>query len=303
MNTYMKQSGELALLLTAVIFGTFGIFAKELSAYFSAVHITFILNSFQTIFFLVWVWGRKEWFNSTKMTSLPRLFFFAIANALPMFFFTNAVRFLPIGAVLLIQNTITLFTSMVIEFYSQRKKPTIHEVSYIIISIISIAIIYLPFTIGSIYGVCFAVGVGLFNAVTNSFRQSLSSSYSSQQLALASSITGGLMWGTVALFTPISGVASSPFTIIPLLLLLGYSLLNVCTTFLLNKGFATVPLTIGNAILLFEIVIGYTLGRIFFGEIYGMYQIAGSLTLLTTITALRLSPPQDSYSRTSVLIS
>jgi drug/metabolite transporter (DMT)-like permease len=294
MDTYtdksMQKRGEGMLLTTAVIFGSFGVLAKLLGDTFGSAQLAFLVN-FAQFFYFSYVSFRDRDMLKVKKTTKTALFAFVVLNLLPLFFFINAVQWLGIGAVLLVQNTVTLFTSLYLDFARTKQVSPIH-LSLTVIALAALAIIYLPFDINSSIGFLFAFGVGLCNALANNFRQKLSADYSPQQLSLFSSTAGTFVWGITALvFASFAQVAFNNW--IPWLLVL-YAGLNIVTTFFLNKGFASVPLTLGNVILLLEIVIGYGLGALVFGESYGLYQAVGSIILFSAIFGMRVVPQQQS---------
>ena len=140
------------------------------------------------------------------------------------------------------------------------------------------------------FGILFACGVGAANALANKFRGELGAEVQPEKLSFYSTALGTVVWGIIVLLsytgTGNVGIISWRSTLILAL----YAILNIATTFLLNKGFAKVPLTLGNTLLLLEIVIGYGLGALVFHEQYGMYQIAGSIILFAAIFSMKILP-------------
>jgi len=292
MNTYtaatQQRQGEFFLILTALLFGSFGLFAKALGEYLSPSAITFAVCLLQFTGFGIWMALKKIPFTVSGH-AIYRVLFFSVINLLPLFFFTSAIHYMGIGAVLLVQNTVTLFVSLLIEYIATKKASPI-QVALMIIALAALAIIYLPFEIASMFGILFACGVGAANALANKFRGELGAEVQPEKLSFYSTALGTVVWGIIVLLsytgTGNVGIISWRSTLILAL----YAILNIATTFLLNKGFAKVPLTLGNTLLLLEIVIGYGLGALVFHEQYGMYQIAGSIILFAAIFSMKILP-------------
>lgn len=293
MNTYIdnstRKSGETMLLTCALIFGAFGVLAKLLGNTFSPIQLTFLVNLVQFACFSGWVYWKGISLRLAPNTG-KSILVFVVLNMLPLFFFINAVQWLGIGAVLLVQNTVTLFTSLTIEYFKSKRISPL-QFSFMIISLAALAIIYLPFDINNSIGFLFAFGVGLANALTNVYRQKLSRDYSAEQLSFYSSGFGTFVLGVLNLvfMRPLTGVIAP----VGIALFMLYALLHIVTTLLLNKGFARVPLTLGNTILLLEIVAGYGLGALVFGESYGLYQAVGSIILFSAIFGMRVAPSNE----------
>jgi len=259
--------------------------------------ITFAVCLLQFIGFGIWMALKKIPFTVSGH-AIYRVLFFSVINLLPLFFFTSAIHYMGIGAVLLVQNTVTLFVSLLIEYIATKKASPI-QVSLMIIALAALAIIYLPFEIASMFGVLFACGVGTANALANKFRRELGAEVQPEKLSFYSTALGAVIWGAIVLFSYTGTAYIGDISERSALLLTLYAVLNIATTFLLNKGFANVPLTLGNTLLLLEIVVGYGLGALVFHEQYGMYQIAGSIILFAAIFSIKILPSsRGSYTRT-----
>lgn len=284
----MKNTGgEKYLIVTSIIFGFFGLFARYLSDKVDIALTVVIINIIQFFFFGVICIKNKDF--KINQSEIILFIIFSVVNAFPLLFFNEAISRLSIGGVLLLQNTATIVCSVIIDTLFLNRKLNLFQMGLIIISLLGLVVIYLPFELINWFGLIFAIGVGITNALANLFRSKLSINNTSSKMIFYSSFLSILIWSIYLVFKSVDLNIVGNLNLIIWLVLLLYGVMNILTSYLLIKGFSKSDLTVGNLILMLEIVFGFIIGFIFIGEGFGSYQLAGNLIVLISIILIRVS--------------
>lgn len=276
---------NLALVITAVVFSSFGYFAAVLSKQMSIITTIFLIHLIELIFFLAYIaLKRIRLFNSPRQ--LFYLLIFGILNTLPILCFNFAVSQEKIGIVLLIQNAVTLLVSVPIAYFLLKEKTNIKEIGLILIIILGIVNIYQPLSGLKFFGLFFTINTGFWNAVVNLLRRKFSQNISPFTLGFFSSLSGSILYGGITVFSGTNAIIT--FSPQIMILLFVYAALNVLTTLLLIVGFKGSNFTLGNIILTLEIPLGFIFGFLLLRQEVISYQLIGSLTIIISIILIRI---------------
>jgi drug/metabolite transporter (DMT)-like permease len=281
----IKLNGTSQLLITAIIFGSFGLFAYVLSERLFVIETLFYVKIIEFIFFISFCLVKKYSFR-IPLKKLFLLTLFGAVNSLPILFFNLAISVEKIGIVLLVQNTGTIISSILVSRFVLKEKIDIVAVGLMIIALLGISTVYLPLEVTRILGLVFACFTGLSNTLTNLFRRKLGKQINNLILGFYSSVISLFIYGSQLFISHKDITISQNLDLLPMLLL--YGALSALTTFLLISGFKKVHFTMGNIILTLEIVFGIFFGAIFLRQFLGSNQLTGSLIILISVFLVRI---------------
>jgi drug/metabolite transporter (DMT)-like permease len=285
MKNKLINNGILSLLLTSFIFGFFGVIASLLGQRFSVFVIVLFVNIIQLIAFGIISLIRRESFALNRKAFISILIF-GVINSLPILFFNLAVSVENLGSVLLVQNVSTIIFSVIFSYFGYKEELNYLQIGLIILALLGIAIIYLPSQNPNLLGLFFAVLVGLFNGTANVFRRNLGSTISPFVLSFYTSVIGTVIFGILAREQIFNSISNFDVQSVSLILL--YGGLNIATTYLLIKGFTAVKFTIGNLVLLLEVVFGSIFGLLFLSQGLEYLQLIGNLIVFVSLVLIRL---------------
>jgi drug/metabolite transporter (DMT)-like permease len=285
MSKNESNKGFNYLLLTSVIFGSFGVLANVLGRGFSTYWIVFILNTIQLVIFLVIVVIRKE-YTIPKWDILIRFTLFGVINSFPLLFFNLAVLRESIGTVLLIQNLATIVFSVGYSFFWLKERINYLQLGLIVLALLGIATIYLPSKNPDLLGIVYALLVGIFNGTSNVFRRTLGQKYSPYVISLFTSLIGVIIFGFLS--KDVLKISAMQLTVNSSFLIICYGALNALTTFLLLKGLSSIKFTIGNIVLLLEVVFGSILGLIFLRQGWEYNMFIGNMVVFISLLMIRV---------------
>lgn len=273
----------LPILITTIIFGSFGVLARTLSIGYGLVEILLAVNLVQMAVFLLIS------FKSIRHVKVNFLLIaFAICSSLPLLFFNLSLKFSQLGLVLLIQNTSTVIFSVFLDWKINKVK--FHYIKLGLITIVLLELLTLFYYTGErmgIVGPIFACITGLLNVLNNQARKELSKNFRPEHLGLLAACVGSLIWIFFSILNNINlEIFSLGDTKLASLLVI-YGLLNVVTTYLLVEGFKKANLTIGNILLTGEILVGLILANIFFHETIPMIKLISGGVIYIAIILLQ----------------
>jgi len=280
-----ELGGTISLFVTACFFSFFGYLGTFLSNRISLFISLFIIHVGGIILIgLFTLQQRMKILFNIKITI--SLIAFGLVSILPIFFFNLSLSHEKIGLVLLTQNSTTLCLSFIASFYILKEKINIKYLGLILIILLGIATIYIPITLNNILGLIFPLLVGLSNFVVNILRKYLSKKINSSVMALYKCFIGTLVFVFLILINLDSLKVSFSLDIVICLLL--YTLLDSLTLVLLNIGFSNLHFTVGNAILVLEIPLGFLIGLVFAKQSIIFHELTGSLIVMIAIFLVKL---------------
>lgn len=267
--------GGLELLLSSVVYGSYGIFYRMISDFgeFSQGYLRSAV--IMLILLTVLIFNKRKWKMYTKK-DLKWFLVWNLPSALVPLLSFQAFNHLPVGLVFYLLYASMIISSFISGLVFFKEKINLEKVVSFILVIVGITFIYgtdITF-ITNIY-VLFALLNGFLIGLWNTLTKKLSGKYSEEQMLFTDNIV------TVTVYLILSIIKSESLPNIinysPYLWLIVFSVFTLIAGVLIVRGFAKVEAQIGSLIVPMEIIFGSLAGYVFFKETLSFNLYIGGL--------------------------
>lgn len=278
----MKKS-YLELGATAVIFASFGIFARLLADSFTNIGqtLTRSLVAFLIIFAIVLY--RKV--NLTlKRSSLLIIFLLSFAVASSMYLFTLSINEMKISSAIFLLYAGSISGSIVFGKVFFKEKLSKLKISVLLLTLVGLYIFASPINLNSLYLLLIGIGSGVFDVAGNSIRKLLKD-LSKLTLLFYQYFFTLVIFLTATILN--RDLIFNTFNSNSILIIV-FGGLILLSNWILNKAFRNVDLTIGTIILSLEVLASIVFGFIFFQEVPDLNEIVGGILIFASFLLLNI---------------
>lgn len=284
-----KTKGFLTLLLAALIFSSFSIFARWLSVDLLAYQQILFRNSFGLVIGIIILMLSRQSFRSIAGTNKRLLVLYTLTFPISVILFTVSVLQTKVVITLFGLYSGALLTSLLVGLILFKEKLTTTKIVCLALSVIGLLVFVYPFsaeTLGS--GFLIALLAGFFDASANSFRKFLSGKVDRNVLVCLQMIGGIIVAAALAIIFqqfafPATLQASTWF------IGLVWGTCLVAISYLLLIGFQSFDLNLGTIILSSELLFGSIFAFIAFHEVAAVTEILGGLIILAAMALANTS--------------
>jgi len=285
-----KLLGFGALLLSAVIFGSFGIWIRFLGEQLSMYQQIVLRNTVAAVLSIGIVLIGRKLTSGISKAKKSNIVFYAIAVPLSVVFYNISMLNVKIAVATFVFYVGTIAFSTIISTLFFKEKMTSVKIVSLTCVVIGLACFAYPFSKESLtFGLLAGVISGLFDAISNAFRKDLSGKVDKFLLVLFTAVGGMIVAGGMALyFKQNLGFFTEMSTKTTLVGLL-FGALLVGVNYLLLVGFQNFDLSLGTIVLSAELMFALLFGFLVFGEVPTTAEVLGGLFVLVAIIVPNLN--------------
>jgi drug/metabolite transporter (DMT)-like permease len=285
-----RVKGFSLLLLTGVIYGTFGIFVRLLGEDLSAFQQLFYNCLFAVILILILKAVGVYRLTFSKLRKKDFIFY-GVLYGINAILFTLAVLNAQISAVIFALYTGSFLASFVISSFFFKEKVTLKKLIGLVLAILGLIIFTYPLSLKSItLGFVLGLLTGVDDALCNSSSKYFEGKIPTTTLVFARQV-GICFFGLI----PILFLKQSIFptlTVSSSLLLLLYGLLGLLASFTIIVGFQNFDLNLGTIVISSEIVTATVLALFLFQEVPSSNQMWGGVCIIGAIIVTNFAIPR-----------
>lgn len=286
----MKPShlGFLSLLGTSIIYGIFGVIARNLQPYLTGNQMTaaraIIVATILAVFLLI---KNKKSFLVERKYWLP-LFIHSITFGATIFLFTYSVLLTTLTKSVFSFYSTTLIASLVVGMFFFKEKFTIRKKISFFLALAALICFIFPTGISTFDTGMIMTGIAGFSDVaTNSMKKFLGGKVDRMVLVFYQMLTGVIL-GLALIFFAGEFTIAKQFDLPGILWLLFFALNFFLLSYLTAYGFQHFDLNLGTIILSLEFVWASLAGTLLYGEEITVWQIAASVILVICIVVMNL---------------
>lgn len=281
-----KKHGFIALLSSALVYATIGIFAKQLSRSFGSFTQASVRSFFSVFLLIIWLVYKKTSLKLKKVNKL-KLAIYAITTPFSIAAFSHAINYIKVAnAIFYIYLGIYLST-VVIGTIFYKEKLTLPKIFALILGFMGLIIFSYPLNISFLNpGVWLAITAGLLDGLSMALCKYLGSfkrdvllfyNYSAGLIItlLMAFVSKEQMFGTILLPSIIAG------------LILGFNQIAIGALYL--YGLANFDLNLGTIIVSSELIFMLILNAIFLKEYPISTELIGGALIFLAITLVDTS--------------
>ncbi len=293
-----KLKGFLALLLAALMFGSFGIWIRELNKEMSLYQQIIFRNSFALIFALLIIIPKLSHKKSLniKKASKKNLVAYSLLIPLTVIFYNISIVNTKIAVATFIFYTASIIFSYLIGYFVFKETPT--RIKYLSLAISFLGLLFLayPFSLDAInIGLVAGFISGILDAGSNSFRKNLSGIVDKSLLILLTTIGGIIVSSLLITYSGDSLNFVSNLSALTWILGVFFGSMLVFINYLLLTGFQNIDMSTGTIILSAELFFALLLGYIFLHEEPKINETIGGILVFIAMIIPNLPDKAISY--------
>lgn len=281
-----KQKGFISLLLTGLIFGSFGIWIRLLNRELTSFQQIALRNFIGLILsvILILIFKHKwEFKKVNKLSLLLYAFSYPIAVIFYVFAFLNA----KIATVTFAFYAISYLVTFILGTFYFKDKLTLPKILGLVLAAIGLIFLSYPFSLAILnLGLVYAMVSGLFDSGTNTFRRLISGKVD-RFVLVAIQMLAGVVVASVLLL-----IYKQPFPIflssgtLGIALIFGFLLMSV--SFLTLIGFQNFDLGLGTIVMSSELLFAPLFAFLVFRETLSTFELIGGIFILFGIIVANL---------------
>ncbi|HOY46790.1 MAG TPA: DMT family transporter [Candidatus Dojkabacteria bacterium] len=279
MNTKLK--GALALLLAAIIFGSFGIWIRILNNEIGTYEQIFLRNTFAALFALIFLKFRPKVDLGEVKKNRWNILLYAVSVPLAVIAYVISVLNTTIAMTIFSFYIGSITGAIIISSIFFKEKWDKGKIISLCLAIAGLLTIIYPFEFDKLgSGFLWGIAGGLLDSISNAFRKDLGGKIEKFFLVALTGISGIVIAGLMIVFTP--GQSISSFIDLSLggwLLGALFGFLLVSVNYLVLIGFKNFDLTIGTVIIATEIFFTVLFGVVFLAEQPKLNELIGGLLI------------------------
>ena len=294
-----SRVGFVALLLTGLIYGSFGIFIRFISVGLGIDQQIFARNLIAFIIaFAIIIVSKRDW-RFKKYTK--DLVLFAISFQIAAIAYTYGVLQAKIAIVTLGLYSGSLITSLILGTFIFHEKISRVKITSLLLTLLGLVALSWPISIHSVnMGLALGILSGATEGIANGFRKSFSGKVD-RIVVVAIQVFGGVLigFGFMAFSNQLSIPVLAPFTI-GMIIILG--ILLVATSYLIILGFQNFDLNLGTIVMSTELVFAPVLAILFFREIPTLYEIIGGICIIIAVIIPNISFSNRKRKKSKIMV-
>jgi drug/metabolite transporter (DMT)-like permease len=280
-----RRKGFIALLSTAVIYGTFGIFIRFLGKYLVGYQQIIYPNLLGVIIILVYVFVSRQELNLKEKRSI---ILYGLLYGLAGSLYTLSILSTKIATTVFSIYASSLTVSLLIGVLFLKEKFTNRKIGVLVLAFIGLVWFTYPlsmktFDIGLLYGF---VGGG-FAVVANYIGKKLTDKVNNSILMVAR--LGGVAIGGVIMVVLNAGPILPNISVEGLLLSFSFALALCFVSFTVLVGFKNFDLNLGTVVISSELIFASLFAALFFKEYPKQGEIIGGLFIIAAILLANIS--------------
>lgn len=286
--------GFFALLACAIIFASFSVFVRILSADFTPYQQIGFRNAIAFVIGLVAVIVSRQSFASLAKVPSKHVFAYTLTFPIAVIFYTLSVLEIKIITTIFGLYLGALLTSLVVGILFFKEKFTVLKLISLGLVLIGLIIYAYPFD-GSLvsWGFLLALLSGVFDATANSFRKYLAGKVDRFVLVVLQMVGGLLVAGLLMFVTDQLVLPAISFNSWFVGGLFGLSL--VAISYLTLVGFQNSDLNIGTIVLSSELFFASLLGLLFFSERVSTAELLGGTCIILATVLANLTVGENTF--------
>ncbi len=272
-----RTKGFIALSISAVILGAFGVFLKELSNGFSDPAAVFIRSFVATLIIVAIVLYKK--FNPLRVKKeyIGILVLFSLAFPLSLLFMTISINLIKVANSLFMLYVGSLATTAILGKLLFMEKFTLKHILSLILVVVGLSFFIYPFDINVInYGIIAGILAGVFEGVCHILRKKMAN-ISREVIVFYQSISGVVFAVFLLFFYSEPFIKEFQVSAVAAGLILG--LMMVAIGYLLAYGFANYDANLGTILLATELFFALVLNAIFLKEFATVTELIGGVII------------------------
>lgn len=281
-----KPKGFLALLLSGIIFGSFGIWIRLLNQELTAYQQIFLRNLIgfllaATIVIIL----KQKW--SLRGVKPIYVFLYATLFPIAIIFFVFAMLNTRISTAIFAFYASSLLSSLIIGRIFFNDKMSGPKVFSLVLAFLGLGILSYPFSLSTFnWGFVFGVIAGFFDTATNGFRRLLSGKID-RFVLVATQMLGGVII-SIILINLVKQSVLVPISSFTLVIATIFGLLLMSVSFLTLVGFKNFDLNLGTIVISSELVFATIFAALIFKEYPTAKDLIGGLFIAAGIIVSNL---------------
>lgn len=277
-----KPKNFLALLLSGITYGSFGVWIRFLSRDLTTYQQIFVRNFLGLVFALAFVLFLKEKLNFKKINKL-HLALYAVSFPVTQVFYTFSILNIKIGVALFSFFAASFISSFIIGNIYFSDKINSRKVISLVLAFFGLITLSYKSLFGSMlnWGFIFGLLAGCFDTITNTGRRLLGGKVD-RFVMVAIQMIGGVLIALILMFVFNQGLPTAISTP-TIFIAIFFGLLLMGLNILMNFGFKDFDLNLGTILLSVELIAAPVLGYIFFRETLSYTDIVGGFLIFAGI--------------------
>jgi drug/metabolite transporter (DMT)-like permease len=282
-----RKKGFLALFISGIIYGSFGIWIRILSIELTSFQQIAFRNFIGLVLALcITILLKQSW--SLKKANKISLLLYTTLFPVAIIFFTFAMLGTKISTALFAFYASSLIVSLIVGKVVFHDQITFNKALGLVITFIGLIFFTYPFSIASLnLGFIFGLISGIFDSLTNIFRRNLGGKVDNFVLTTIQMFGGLTVAGILILITKQNWPASLSNTTLFSGLILGVLLMIV--TYLMLVGFQNIEINVGTIIFSSELFFATVFAAIIFNEYPTSAELIGGLLIMISIIISNIS--------------
>lgn len=279
MSSHIK--GVLALLFSAVVFGSYGIYSRMIGLEFGAFSQSWVRNTLVSLLiFSVMIINWKKFWKSLQKKDIPIFFVWTLGGSVNMVFFFIAANKIQIGTLYFIAYAFIILSGFLFGNLFFKEKLNVVKVISSILAIIGLCLVYTVSIDSNNYlYILFSAIVGITSAFWTSVSKKISPHYSNiQMIGIDSLVSFAVTFGIAMIIR--EPIPSISFSVSWLGILLN-SITQILGVGAVIYGYKHIEVQLASIITPVEVVFAALFGFIIFQETLPLLSLLGGFCILS----------------------